>query len=137
MKLLFLLLSLVSLTTCSREIPEEIIYSAAARGGSIEISIKDSQITATKRGIENNSIKRALTTKEKGVLGKGLQEITLAEIPTYSPPSTDHRFDGALVAHLSVRTKDAVYSTQSFDHGKPPEALKELVNYLLELIEEK
>lgn len=62
---------------------------------------------------------------------KIVSKIPLEKISTYPAPTTERFSDGALISNIKVTTSDgAVYESQSFDSGKPPQELADLYRML-------
>ncbi|MBT8260829.1 MAG: META domain-containing protein [Flavobacteriaceae bacterium] len=77
----------------------------------------------------------ACTKDDLDNIKKLLDNIPLNAIGKLEAPSKAHQYDGAPGATLIINYKGETYSTNTFDHGNPPEELKELINFILSLTE--
>ena len=108
-------------------------YEAVTRGTYKKVIVKqDTVITLNENNI-NTAITTVLPKNDWNSILKILSKTPYSKLNTISPPSTKHQVDGALAAGLKVITKDTTYHSRTFDHGNPPEALKPLVEKILEV----
>lgn len=133
--LLFLTLSLSNNCQGQKDSDLEmakIEYTANSRGLYQNIVIENkilSQIDS--RG--GKAKKSALTNSQYKALAKDFQAVTLEEIPSLKAPSQKRLHDGAAMAHLKLTYRGKTYESQTFDHGYPPEKIKNLVNRIRSL----
>jgi len=64
-----------------------------------------------------------------------LHAIDLKNISKLEAPTQARLYDGAAIAQLTITKKNAVFETNSFDHGKPPKEIEALVKKILSLSE--
>lgn len=93
--------------------------------------------------INKNGYKRYLGDKlqstgafafaERNQLNDMVKDIAPASMATIEVPSTRHQFDGAMLTTLTISNAVQSYSSPSFDHDNPPEALQALVAFLQNL----
>ena len=110
----------------------EIEYSSLSRGASKLIKVNNYGISI----ISSRQPKPISKIYNKGEWSKLLElvnDINLDSLSSLEPPSKNHQFDGASMAHLKIIFKNKVYKTQTFDHGNPNDLLKPLVKEILSL----
>ena len=93
--------------------------------------------------INKNGYKRYLGDKlqstgafafaERNQLNDMVKDIAPASMATIEVPSTRHQFDGAMLTTLTISNAVQSYSSPSFDHDNPPEALQALVEFMQNL----
>lgn len=110
-----------------------VTYTALSRGFYRHISVTEGKLMVS----ENQSLKPMATTILKTEDWKSIDDmiskIDVKTLQRLKPPSTNHTFDGAPHATLSLRNGDLEVMSPTFDHGNPPKELKPLVNKLLSL----
>lgn len=62
-----------------------------------------------------------------------VNKINLNELPYLIAPSKKRLYDGAAHAQLKIVFKDKIYESSGFDHGNPPNEIKSLIMYVLEI----
>lgn len=107
-------------------------YSAISRGIFKEITIDNSGITV-KKDRNSKPVTKECTNELWSKLTKTLDEIDLKMLPKLKAPTQKRLFDGAAHATLKVIVGGETYTTSSFDHGFPPEEIKELCDKLIEI----
>ena len=106
----------------------EVIYKAETRGSSIGIHYKDNSISLK----ENNNDKLiTLSNTETKKINELVQKINLSEMESLVAPSNKRFSDGALSANFTIKKDTKMYMSSGFDHGNPPNELKNLY-FLLE-----
>jgi hypothetical protein len=114
-------------------VPSSVSYTALSRGSYWKITADPDSLSVNKdREGDTQSVpmKPAHWKKILSLTNK----IDLASIADIDPPSNKRAFDGAAMATLEI-TADKKFASPTFDHGNPPERLRELVTYLLTLSE--
>ena len=107
-------------------------YSAVTRGTNIEIKLTSKEIKYKK----NEAIKVVLlTANQPRKIESLIQQIKLEKLETFVAPTTNSHSDRALQATLKITKNKKMYSSQTFDHGNPPEELKPLLKYLFKVLE--
>lgn len=113
-------------------IPEDakIVYTANSRGFFNETVIENKTVktTNTRNGKPVSTI---LTQKQWNSLVKEFQKVNLEEIPNFEAPTQKRFHDGAAMANLKITFNGKTYESKTFDHGFPPEPIKNLVNTIL------
>ena len=103
-------------------------YTANTRGFYQKITIQDQTISVSKD--RNGNVKPVTTKiseKDWNELIGYFEAINLDSLPTLKAPTEKRFYDGAAIANLQVVYKDKTYQTASFDHGYPPETIKNIV----------
>ncbi|OIQ36444.1 MAG: hypothetical protein BM563_10720, partial [Bacteroidetes bacterium MedPE-SWsnd-G1] len=108
-----------------------ISYYASTRGSSFEFEISNSVLQFSKN---QRFGEKKLSKKELKKIGALLTKIDLKAIPNLVPPSTKSYFDGAMAATLIIECNSKKFESSTFDHGTPPKELKELIDYIFDLI---
>lgn len=110
-------------------------YEAVTRGSAIELEASAVQLVY--KDVEVSKIIRPTPS----VFWNGIKEIVgkmqMEEIESYKAPTNNRIRDAALHATLMITLGDKTYSSQTFDHGNPPEELKSLIDLLFKIISEK
>lgn len=107
-------------------------YHASTRGFDEKIIIQEKQIkvTTTKRGVESFK-KNTINDKDWQKLISILKSIDIDAIPKFKDPTQKRFYDGAAIANLKITLKEKTYESCNFDHGNPPQELKELVEQII------
>ena len=108
-------------------------YEAITRGAYKKVTVDQDSIITIKDRDMKEVFKRELSKADWDVLVAALDKVNLDTIETLEPPSTRSHVDAAMAATLRVIKKDKTYSSNSFDHGNPPAAIKELVTAIIRM----
>ena len=129
-----ILLFALSITSCSAQNFNKIIYKAHTRGSAVEIEVQGNKIT-----YQTTQNKKALTLSKEQLnrLNDIIGAISLKEIQTLKAPTNERYSDGALIANFIIKVKDKEYTSSTFDAGNPPKELKKLEDLLSSLIKSK
>ncbi len=112
-----------------------ITYQASSRGFFLEITIdKDVIKKATDRNA-NAIASRKCSKKDWNTIRSLIYKTPIETIDKLTAPTEKRHLDGAAHAQLKVISKDTVFTSNTFDHGNPPEEIKLLVNTILSLAE--
>jgi hypothetical protein len=115
----------------SQDLNEAIIeYSANSRGLHTTIVIENKTISVTNTR-DGKPVSSSLTDEQWNKLIAEFEKIDLEEIPNLKAPTQKRFHDGAAIANLKITYKGKTYETQTFDHGYPPEKIKNIVNTVL------
>lgn len=110
----------------------EFKYTASSRGVLNEIIIKKDS-TSIKTLDQSQTLK---TDPEKwNKLLLLVKTIDLEKLEKLESPSDKRFSDAALSANLFITTSYKEYESSSFDHGNPPNEIKNIVNELIVLLE--
>ncbi|WP_431128427.1 hypothetical protein [Flagellimonas flava] len=129
---LFLNFSLFS----QEELDDYIIeYRAIARGMSRRVVVKHKIFVyhATRNHKTADSLE--IKNEQRAKLVELLEGLPIKGIPYLKPPSDKRLADGAPHAKLKISLKKRTYESPGFDHGNPPEELKDLVEFVLNIAE--
>jgi hypothetical protein len=113
-----------------------------------DLSMAKIEYTANSRGLYNNTVvenktvsftntrngkpvSSSLTEGQLKALITEFQKVDLEEIPNLKAPTEKRFHDGAAMANLKITYKGELYESQTFDHGFPPEKIKNVVNTIL------
>lgn len=103
-------------------------YTANTRGFYQKIHIQDQKVSISKdRSGNDKSVSTKISDADWNQLVSYFETINLDSLETLKAPTEKRFYDGAAIANLEITYKDKTYKTTSFDHGYPPEAIKELV----------
>ena len=105
-------------------------YTANSRGlyNSIVIENKTVSVTKTRDG---KPVSNSLSDTQWNALIKEFQKVNLEEIPNLKAPTQKRFHDGAPMANLKITYNGKTYESQTFDHGFPPDKIKNLVKTIL------
>lgn len=89
-------------------------------------------ITPTSKNISVNDAARkgSHSSAEWTNIVRAAESIDLAKISSYEAPTTDRFHDGALAATVKIHKNGKVYTSQTFDSGRPPKELASLYKLL-------
>ena len=76
-------------------------------------------------------VTKPLRNGEWNSLLKSLETVNLEGLNEIKPPSVRHQFDGAPIANLKVIRGNKTYQSSSFDHGNPPQEIKDVVDKMI------
>ena len=153
MKGLFLILSLIIALACSssksqisnenslKENQSRIIvfeYQAITRGSFLLIVMTNNgEYVTVSRDPNATPSKQSYSTEKWLTITQEMDKLDLEDLQNIVAPSNDHRFDGALIGTLKIIVDNKEYKTMFFDHGNPPEEIKEIVKILLSFSEKE
>ncbi|WP_111683321.1 hypothetical protein [Winogradskyella tangerina] len=111
----------------------KVSYRASTRGFFQVIEIVGDSISYTNDYNLKDFKTFAIPSEEKQALQTLLSEIDIKELPNLKPPSKTHQYDAAPAAFLKVNTGDEEFMTPTFDHGKPPKMISDIVEKILSI----
>lgn len=111
-------------------------YSARSRGYYLTVYVSniDNMLLVTKHQ-DMKPARQTYSQEDWGKLISEMNTLELKSLETMEAPSKAHQYDGAAIASLKITVNENSYQTMSFDHGNPPEKIKELVNTLISFSE--
>lgn len=110
-----------------------ISYRASTRGFFEVIEIEGDSISFTKDYNLKKIDKVILPQEDKASLLNLISSIDINGLTQLEPPSKTHQYDAAPAAFLKITKGGEEFMTPSFDHGKPPKAINDLVEKILSL----
>lgn len=108
-------------------------YRASTRGFFELITIKGDSLLFTNDYNLKRINKFAITSKEKERFVRLLSELDITKLSELEPPSKTHQYDAAPAAFLKITKGEDEYMTPSFDHGKPPKAINDIIEKILSI----
>lgn len=111
----------------------KVSYRASTRGYFEVIEIAGDSISYTNDYNQKDYKTFAITSEDKDALFGLLNTLELKELPTLEPPSKTHQYDAAPAAYLTVTKGDEEFMTPTFDHGKPPKMISDVVEKILSI----
>ncbi len=112
-----------------------ITYNAESRGVYLNIEVKKATITIMKDRNGENVETLELDLIDWEDICLMVEKSNVENIKRYKSPSENRFSDKAAIANLKIQYEDTSYESNSFDHGNPPEQLKELIEKILALSE--
>ncbi len=104
-------------------------YTANTRGFYQNIVIQNQMITVRNdRNASEKSVATRITDADWKELVIYFETVKLDSLATLKAPTEKRTYDGAAIANLKIVYQGKTYGTASFDHGFPPEAIKNLVD---------
>ena len=79
----------------------------------------------------DNVVTKPLRNGEWNSMLKSLETVNLDGLSEIKPPSVMHQVDGATIANLKVIRGNKTYQSSSFDHGNPPQEIKDVVEKMI------
>lgn len=76
-------------------------------------------------------VTQPLRNGEWNSLLKLLEMVNLDGLNDIKPPSVKHQVDAAPIANLKVIRGNKTYRSSSFDHGNPPQEIKDVVEKII------
>ncbi|GAA4273295.1 hypothetical protein GCM10022258_25890 [Aquimarina gracilis] len=122
----------------SQESQSDIIsieYQAVSRGTFFQVSVSEKFIQKTIDRNLKTIDSRKCSKKDWETIQSLIQNIDLNTINALKAPTDKRLFDGAAHAQLKISYKTKIFTSNGFDHGNPPEEIKQLVNTILSLSE--
>jgi len=134
---LLLLLAVFVATGCGSVLKQDkdivIEYQAMTRGSNQEVVLTHDMVQVRTIAGSKEAYTATITTQQWNDVVKDLEKIDLNTIGELKTPTNKRFYDGALIATLTVKTKDSTYRSSSFDHGAPPAEIASLVNRIVTL----
>ena len=128
------LLALVLNNSCDgqtkRDLKNTVIeYSARTRGFSQVIVVKNQEISidTDSRGAKTSQAGK-ISDADWKILITEFQKLKLDQMKDLVAPSSKRSNDAAAIGQLSVKYKDTMHNSNSFDNGNPPKAISKFVN---------
>lgn len=109
----------------------KITYRASTRGFFEVIEITNDSISFTNDYNLKDFKTFAISKEGKETLYNLVSQLELSELKDLKPPSKTHQYDAAPAAFLKVENGEDIYMTPTFDHGKPPKTISNLVEKIL------
>ena len=108
-----------------------LIYRASSRSYFKEITVTKNVVLISndRNGIHKKPYKSSLKYWQKCL--DLLAQIKISKLTTLKAPTSKRLYDGAAHASLTIKNKKGEIQSNSFDHGHPPEEIRELVEKLL------
>lgn len=133
-----LIILIFSVNNCSnQEIAsiESFQYETNTRGSSAVYRVSLNTIIVERKGMNASEKSGKISEEQWNSLLEKASAINASKLSELEAPSDSRATDAALMASLSIRKKDTVYETNTFDHGNPPMMVKPLVEAILRLAE--
>ncbi len=111
----------------------KVTYRASTRGFFEVIEIEGDSISFTNDYNLKEINTFAIPAEEKEEFNRLLSELDISELSELEPPSKTHQYDAAPAAFLKVTKGDEIFMTPSFDHGKPPKAINDIIEKILSI----
>lgn len=113
-------------------------YKAVSRGYLLLITISnDGDYFTVVTDPNMEPVKQSFTEEEWDSLINALDKINLQELSEMEPPSKKFQYDGAPFTTLKITQDGQTFKSMAFDHGNPPEKIKEIVKILLSFAEKE
>jgi len=110
-------------------------YEAFSRGFFLHIEINEKYIKMSKdRSLKKINSKKCLKKDWEHLL-EITKVIAVKRIGELKAPDSKRHTDAAAIAHFKIILQGHEYHAANFDHGNPPEEIKQLVNTILSLAE--
>ncbi len=136
MKALILILVTVLANSCDEQLRNmettAIEYTANTRGYYQQITVRN-QVATISRDRDGSAAPEVVNISDADwkMLVELFSKVNLEEIPSLKAPSEKRAYDGAAIGSLKIRHDNKLYESTSFDHGNPPEQIKELVDKIV------
>ncbi|MBO6605212.1 hypothetical protein [Psychroserpens sp.] len=111
----------------------KITYEATTRGFYLKLWITGDSISITQDRYLKDVSTYALSDVDKEAIYSMLNVIDETSLKDLMPPTTTFQYDAAAMATFEIATTDKSHLTPTFDHGKPPKPIAEIVNKMLSI----
>ncbi len=141
MKIIFsFLIALLAANQCSQKGKNqqqdmykiEIIYEISSMTNKGQIVINAEKVKTINLSTHEKE-ERPLLSRERNDIEKALKQIDLSRIGELKAPTNKRLYDGAPHAVLIIRNENKELKSSGFDHGEPPQELKELVDEIIKI----
>lgn len=113
-------------------------YTASSRGFYQKVTIKNQTMTVSKnRNDDNKSMNLIIDSTDWDDLTSCFKEIPLKQLANLKAPTEKRFYDGAAIANLKITFGDKNYESSSFDHGFPPQEIKQLIDKITSLVKKE
>lgn len=109
-------------------------YQAVNKGFYKKITIENDTLFL-KKDPNIKPVFRKLSKRDRKIIIKGINALDLDKLKNLKAPSEKRFYDGAAAANLKVIKNNKSYETPFFDHGTPPEYIKEMIGALEKVAE--
>ncbi|KGO83375.1 hypothetical protein Q763_05010 [Flavobacterium beibuense F44-8] len=106
-------------------------YEAITRGSYKKVIVKQDTVITIKDRDLKDVVTAGLKNGEWNSLLKSLEGVNLEGLNEIKAPSVKHQVDAAPIANLKVIRGDKTYQSKSFDHGNPPQEIKDVVEKIM------
>ncbi|WP_330444042.1 hypothetical protein [Flavobacterium sp. C4GT6] len=106
-------------------------YEAITRGSYKKVIVKQDTVITIKDRDLKDVVTAGLKNGEWNSLLKSLEGVNLEGLNKIKVPSVNHQVDAAPIANLKVIRGDKTYQSKSFDHGNPPQEIKDVVDKIM------
>ncbi|SNZ01336.1 hypothetical protein [Flagellimonas pacifica] len=108
-------------------------YRTITRGMSERIVVKEKIFIyhSTRNSKTTDSLE--IKDEQRARLVKLLEGLSFKGLPYLKAPSDKRLADAAAHAKLKISIKKRAYESSGFDHGNPPEEIRDLVEYILNI----
>jgi len=106
-------------------------YEAITRGSYKKVIVKQDTVITIKDRDLKDVVAAGLKNGEWNSLLKSLERVNLEGLNDIKAPSVKHQVDAAPIANLKVIRGDKTYQSKSFDHGNPPQEIKDVVDKIM------
>lgn len=106
-------------------------YEAITRGSYKKVIVKQDTVITIKDRDLKDVVTAGLKNGEWNSLLKSLERVNLEGLNDIKVPSVKHQVDAAPIANLKVIRGDKTYQSKSFDHGNPPQEIKDVVDKIM------
>lgn len=108
-------------------------YSASTRGFYLKVVLSNQMVNVSKERNSNTDYFSRISTNEWTALEENLSNLNLDILPALNAPSERRFSDGAAIAIFKITYDGKIYETTEFDHGNPPQDIKNLVENMISL----
>lgn len=113
-------------------------YTASSRGFYQKITVKNQTIKVSKnRDGDDKSVFVKIDPADWTEVVTYFKEVQLDQMEKLKAPTEKRFYDGAAIANLKITYKEKNYETASFDHGFPPQEIKQLVDKINALVKKE
>ena len=106
-------------------------YEAITRGSYKKVIVKQDTVITIKDRDLKDVVTAGLKNGEWNSLLKSLEGVNLEGLNEIKVPSVKHQVDAAPIANLKVIRGNKTYQSKSFDHGNPPQEIKDVVDKIM------
>jgi hypothetical protein len=104
-------------------------YTADSRGFHLKTIVTNQTVSVFRtRNQSEKPVPTKISDADWEIICVRFQALKLEQMTTIKAPSEKRFYDGAAIGNLKIVVQGKTYQSQSFDHGNPPQEIKELVD---------
>lgn len=114
----------------------KISLEKSAMGGLFKMEINEKELHLDSKSIDGSDEAGIgnVTPEVWKKINDLIRKLDLNQMENWPAPTHDYAFDGARASSIHIERNGKIFTSQTFDEGRPPKELKELYDYLESLV---